>query len=267
MFFSSVYALVQPGIIVKEFGIIHLDPNWPYSAFMQYNDHNVFLAFSIILSFFFFFKSTSNLKLLMILYISVYFLSLFNERGVAGWTITFLFLIIYLIYFFRRNIKMIILSLSVITFITFLIYDNLPLVKHTVNHKVNQINSDDRYELTTKTFKLIQKRPLIGYGIGSWRLEFTNEYGSDLFNNTSHRTPHNNYLHVWMELGVIGLGLLLLIFYFQFMEMYKRGFFYTLVPVMFLFLMFSDTYFISPLGSLLYVLLSILFAKHSCKHA
>ena len=266
MFFSAIYALLQPGISVKEFGIIHLDPNWPYSAFMQYNDHNVFLAFAIILSFFFFLKLKSNLKLLMILYISTYIFSLFNERGAAGWAITFIFFGLYSIYFFRKNIKMVFLTVSSIVFIGFLIYDNVPLVKHTVNHKVSQINSDDRYELSNKTLKLILKQPLIGYGIGSWREEFKNEYGSDFLNSSFHKTSHNNYLHIWMELGALGLALLVSIFYFQIVEMHKKGFFYTLVPIMFLFLMFIDTYFMSPLGSLLYVLMSILFTKYSCKH-
>ena len=267
MFFSAVYALLQPGIIVKEFGIINLDPNWPYAAFMHYNDHNVFLAFAIVLSFFLFLKSNNNLKPLMILYISVYLFSLFSERGVAGWIITFVFFGLYLIYFFRKNFTMLVLSAILILFIGLLTYGNIPIVNHTINHKISHVNSDDRYELSTKTFKLIQKQPFIGYGIGSWRAEFINEYGPDLLNSSTHKTPHNNYLHVWMELGIPGLVLLLLIFYFQIIEMYKKGFFYTLIPIMFLFLMFADTYFMSPLGSLLYVLTSILFAKYSCKPA
>ena len=46
MFLSSVIA------IAENYEIINLNPNWTISAFLKYTDHNVFLAFSLIISFY-----------------------------------------------------------------------------------------------------------------------------------------------------------------------------------------------------------------------
>ena len=57
----------------------------------------------------------------------------------------------------------------------------------------------------------------------------------------NHKTPHNNYLYVWIELGILGLIILLSIFYFQIRELIKLkdGFIRILLPIMYLAIMFT----------------------------
>ena len=83
--------------------------------------------------------------------------------------------------------------------------------------------------------------------------------------NSQHKTPHNNYLYVWMELGILGLIMLLSIFYFQIYEMYKKGFAWMLFPIMFLILMFADSYLLSQNTLVLYVFLSVISVNYQDK--
>ena len=60
--------------------------NWHNPAFMTYTDHNVFLAFSLLVTFFLLFNSSSNKKLrITLIFISILFLlSLYSENGKSG---------------------------------------------------------------------------------------------------------------------------------------------------------------------------------------
>ena len=57
-------------------------------------------------------------------------------------------------------------------------------------------------------------------------------------------TPHNNYLFILYELGLIGLFLLVLIFYYKIKSLiFRKSKYHTiLLPISFLFLMTIDSY-------------------------
>ena len=134
------------------------------------------------------------------------------------------------------------------------------ILEHNVIYKtiVFKINQKENIRLLffEKTLDLAVKKPLSGYGLGTWRNEYEKYTKSNLSN---HRTPHNNYLHIWMELGILGLVSMILIFYYQIIETLKDNrFIVTVFPVIFLTLMFFDNYFISPTGLLLYTLFSLI---------
>ena len=76
----------------------------------------------------------------------------------------------------------------------------------------------------------------------------------------NHKTPHNNYLYVWIELGILGLIILLSIFYFQIRELIKLkdGFVRILLPIMYLVIMFTDSYLFIHNTLVLYIFLSII---------
>ena len=95
---------------------------------------------------------------------------------------------------------------------------------------------DIRYVLVKESITRILMKPFMGYGTGSFGTIFNNEVDSDyLFDQ--HITPHNNYLFVWFELGILGLVLLLSIFYYQIKELFKKqdGIHRVLLPFSFMF--------------------------------
>jgi O-antigen ligase len=65
--------------------------------------------------------------------------------------------------------------------------------------------SNDRYVRYMKTWTEIERNPFLGSGVGSWAM--LNGYGD------VREYPHNIWLDVWFELGLIGVALLALIFW------------------------------------------------------
>ena len=80
-----------------------------------------------------------------------------------------------------------------------------------VNGSINE-----RYFLWSKTFKLIKASPIFGVGTGNWKLEFPRNGLGGLdraeFRNTVFLRPHNDYLWILSEQGIVGLLLWLLVF-------------------------------------------------------
>ena len=89
MFLSSVIA------IAENYGIINLHSTNEYAAFLRYTDHNVFLAFSLIISLYVLFrkKLENKYRNIILFFISFYLFSLFTEGGKSG-QLVFLFSII-----------------------------------------------------------------------------------------------------------------------------------------------------------------------------
>lgn len=71
----------------------------------------------------------------------------------------------------------------------------------------------------SKTFKMIEDNPVLGVGPGHWRICFP-EYGIDEFDQnvrdgvTHFQRPHNDFLWIASEVGIIGLLIYLAIFLF-----------------------------------------------------
>ena len=69
-----------------------------------------------------------------------------------------------------------------------------------------------------ETLKDIIKKPILGYGTGSFgKFSLLNKKGiiSSEYKFFDWITPHNQYLYVWFEIGILGLLCLILIFYLQ----------------------------------------------------
>ena len=263
MFFSCLIAIgINYDIIYKLDDITKLR----YAAFLKYTDHNVFLVVSIILSIFsvIHIKMKNNFRYIILFFIPVYLFSFITERGVAAWIIFIIFISALLVYIFRKNITLAILAFCGILLCSYFIYNNSQVIQRMVTYKTKHILTDERIVFLDNTLEMIESQPIIGYGPGSWR---------DVFNRKServpdrHNTPHNNYLYVWMELGILGLILLLSIFYFHIREIYKKGIIATLFPFMFLILMLFDSYLFSQNTLILYIIFSIISVNFQNKLA
>ena len=267
MFLSSVIA------IAENLHLISLNPDWTWAAFLKYTDHNVFLAFSLIISFYSIFriKLISKYRNILLIFIPVYLFSLFTEGGKAG-QLVFLFSTLYIICFlFQKKVKILLISIAGVFVFSVMVYNISDIVKNRFNKEwknITQNRSSDRNILLKETITLIKQNPILGYGSGS----FTDVFGkinekTQKIVNSKHKTPHNNYLYVWIELGVLGFILLLSIFYFQIRELYKLkdGFVRVLFPFMYLIIMMVDSYFFSHNTLILYLFLSIVIVNYQYK--
>ena len=87
-------------------------------------------------------------------------------------------------------------------------------------------------------------KPIFGYGTGSFS-EVFKEYTNTTYDLNKHKTPHNNYIYVLLELGLIGLITFLSIFYYQIKNLLligEKNFEILLLPIFMLVLMLFDSY-------------------------
>ncbi len=239
------------------------------SAFTTYNYHNILLSFSSLLCLFLFLEKKVQYRWILLMCIAIYSLSIFTESGRAGQLIFILFLGIYSIYYFRKNI---IYSIGIICFLIFSIYSahqfsdkfkfRVKEAKKKIQNEMIKTNSqntdknqnDIRIVFIKETVNYIKKKPILGYGTGSFGTIFKREINSG-HEYLIHTTPHNTYLYVWFEVGILGLIILLSIFYFQIKSLskLKYNFHRILLPIGFMIIMLFDSYLFSFILTIFYI--------------
>ena len=250
-----------------------IDPSWRNSAFITYNYHNVILALATTLSLYVLVEKKSKYTYLLLLFIAVYSISIFTERGRAGQVIFNLSLVFYIIYYNKRNLLRLFTLLVLLFSFQFVIYsstnvykDRFDAVSNIIqNNGVRRVGNiqDIRYILVRESLNRIIKKPILGYGTGSFGTIFYEEVNSGhIFDR--HTTPHNQYLYVWFELGIVGLVLLLLIFYHQLKEMLRKkdGIHRLLLPLSFMFLMLVDSYLFIFILTICYMFLYTIYSRY-----
>tara|TARA_B100000965_G_C19078808_1_gene535324 strand:- start:84 stop:536 length:453 start_codon:yes stop_codon:yes gene_type:complete len=122
---------------------------------------------------------------------------------------------------------------------------------------------DIRYVFVKESLDRILKKPILGYGTGSFGTIFIDEVKSG-HDFSKHKTPHNQYLYVWFELGIFGLLLLLAIFFNQIRELFKMkdGLHRILLPLSFMFLMLVDSYLFIFTLTIAYIYLFTIYSRY-----
>lgn len=251
--------------------------NWHNPAFMTYTDHNVFLAFSLLVTFFLLLNSSYNKKSrIVLIFISVLFvLNLYSENGRSGQLAFIIIFFFFSMISFWHNKSLIFLSILAIIGINIMAYSLSPNFRqridsiqkqlaHLEKNKDNSLNT--RYYLFKYSFEKIKEKPILGYGTGSFVKEFSSisEHATKILAGI-HKTPHNNFLFIWFELGLLGLIVFLSIFFFQ-MKAYKslnQGYFRMIFPAVWLVIMLTDTYLQNHNTAVLYCYLSFIFSTYS----
>jgi len=226
------------------------------SAFLKYNYHNILLSFSSLLAFALFTKSQSKYSSLYLILIIIYSLSIFSEAGRAGQLTFNLFFIFYMIYFLNKRILYSVAIMCFLITINFSSYKNSVVYKYrvdTLKHIVENngqkknpkaVEKDIRYLFVGESLKLIKKKPIFGHGTGSFSSVFKENVLSN-YDFIKHKTPHNNFLYIFFEIGLLGLIIFLSLFYYQVKYLIKDSsniIHLICLPVFYFFLMLFDSY-------------------------
>lgn len=130
----------------------------------------------------------------------------------------------------RKNLKFILFSLFVAVimsgfFFTFFT-ETTEAEKHFSNIvKIENGSGKDRLELWKRTIKLIEEKPLLGHGSANWKIEMLKYGNKGLIsedNITFYQRPHNDYLWIFSEYGIIGGLLYLMLFLWTFVSLLKQ---------------------------------------------
>ena len=274
-FISAFTAIAINNNIISPLGgyLSFIDPSWRNSAFITYNYHNVILALATTLSLYVLIEKKSKYTYLLLLFIAVYSISIFTERGRAGQVIFNLSVVFYIIYYNRKKLIRLFTLLVLLFSFQFVIYSSTNVYKDRFDAVSNIIQNngdrgkgkldDIRYVFVKESLNRIIEKPILGYGTGSFGTIFKNEVKSGHYFD-KHTTPHNQYLYVWFELGILGLVLLLLIFYLQIKELFRKkdGIHRVLLPFSFMFLMLVDSYFFIFILTICYIFLYTIYSRY-----
>jgi O-antigen ligase len=280
MTFSSVLALLISQKIIPRLAKVDemFSNSYSMSSFMAYNYHNLFLAFALLISFIAIFKIASKkAKVTLVISSFLMVVSLFTEPGRVGHILFVIIAFFFTFYLFAKNRLALFASILAICITSIVSYNYSADFNRRVNTTYNNVSKFDanksnsistRFNLAKYSVQKIKEKPILGYGTGSFVEEFST-IGSHAIASlqSQHKTPHNNFLFVFFELGIIGLAVLGLIFYYQIKEYKNKSYskIRILFPLLFLLAMCSDSFLQNHNSAILYVFLSATFSAYSFK--
>lgn len=239
------------------------------TPFMSHVSYNPILAFAIYIVVYqiFFNKKLTNIEFFFYSFFGVcMIINMFITGGRAGQVAFFVMIAILVFQFFdKQRIKSLVLILIMIPSIFLTAYHTSDLFKTRVDLgitdvKYNRMSGDVslRINFAKNSFDVIKQNPIIGIGTGDFPGEYKkiNKINSPGLPNTTN--PHNMYTLVCMQLGLVGIISMLSIFYYQIKLSFKasnkflKDFGITL-PIVFLVIMWSDSYLLGHFTSLMFV--------------
>lgn len=114
---------------------------------------------------------------------------------------------------FRQSLKFIVPGLL----ISLVIAISSPAIQNRINESMQDIEDYKkgevhtslglRYEFIRYSLLIIKQQPLFGFGTGSFPTEYAKTGGPLISEEADTRLgdPHNSFLHIWIQVGVIGL--------------------------------------------------------------
>ncbi len=116
----------------------------------------------------------------------------------------------------KNKIRLIVL-ISLIGLLSFYSYKSIKTIEKPST--ITSTNSfDERIRIWENTIDIVKEKPLFGIGSGNWQYNFlkysVSKIDKIVNNNTTFQKPHNDYLWILSELGIIGFILFLLILFY-----------------------------------------------------
>ena len=125
--------------------------------------------------------------------------------------------------FYVANILLIVIALSVVAHTTYT-REHQVLQKELTGAFLKTASIDIRMALWKKTLSMIADHPLLGVGAGNWKIHIP-AYGMEGLPSESGKLnyvrPHNDFLWVFSETGIMGFLAFLSIFAIQFYYLYR----------------------------------------------
>ncbi|WP_457599207.1 O-antigen ligase family protein [Hydrogenimonas sp.] len=246
----------------------------PYpTPFVSHLSYSPMVAFAVILLIhrLVYGDEARNVKAIYFLFMITMSFNIFITGGRAGQIGFIVALVFYLIYQYRNQTrKMLFFLFAAISAIVLTFFFN-----NSFNHRMMQAYHDLqsfqhhrntsvglRLNFAINSWELIKEKPLFGYGTGSFAKEYKQINHKLTPNARATSQPHNFYVLTLVQFGTVGLTLLLYIFYSLFKIASEtddsyRGVRYTFL-VLFLTIMFSDSYLLGHYTTLFFVFVTAL---------
>ena len=252
------------------------------TPFMSHISYNPILAVAIylVLHEIFFNKKLKNLVFFFYCFFSICMtFNMFITGGRAGQVGFFVMLSILIFQIFdKQRIKSLLIIILIIPTIFFTAYQYSDLfgkrvdsataefLSHSINSEICCDSVSVRINFAKNSFEVVKQHPIIGVGTGDFPVEYNkiNLIHSPALPSSTN--PHNMYILILMQLGLIGLISMLYIFYLQIKMSFNSSNkfirdFGIMIPLFFLVIMLSDSYLLGHYTSLLFVFFSSFLYK------
>ena len=251
------------------------------TPFMSHISYNPILAFAIylVLHKIIFNKKMTDLVFFLYSFFALSMsINMFITGGRSGQVVFFAMLVILVFQIFdKQRIKALISIMMVIPIIFFSAYQTSDLFNKRVNQGITEVISYSdpiyrdnsiglRISFTSNSFKAIKKSPIIGFGTGDFPVEYNKIHQINSPGLPTTSNPHNMYILVLMQLGIVGLFSMLSIFYYQIklsqnssIKMIRDS--GVALPLMFLVMMLGDSYLLGHYTTLMFVFFSSFLYK------
>jgi len=202
-------------------------------------------------------------------------INMFITGGRAGQVAFFIIASILIFQLYGKNLKALLFSLLMILGVFFTAYSNSVLFSERFDRIGNEIRNYDnnkdtsiglRLTFAIHSWEIIKNNIFIGVGTGDFPNEYKKINMSKTPELTNARNPHNMYTLILTQLGLFGLFTLLYMFYVQFRiaSISESKFLKDvglILPILFLIIMWSDSYLLGHYTTLLFVFFSSFLYK------
>ncbi len=207
-----------------------LPPGWPLTgqadnpaALKNYISHNIFMAYGVLLfSVFAWQAGSARARWAWVCLACLAAVNLFMVKGRSGYLVLAVIVVVTLFQIWRWRGLLAAAALVGVAFAA--AFTAAPVFKHRVALAVAEVRQYNLYADTTtsvgmrlgwyrNSIELIRERPLLGAGTGGFPKAYNDRFGQA--GGLTTRNPHNQYVLTTVELGVVGLGALLLFFYYH----------------------------------------------------
>jgi O-antigen ligase len=245
--YAVIFGMIYTSIatILIKLGFLNISYHTDKSPFIN----RVYLAGMLLFAYIYLlnkisFKEIINLKNIIIFTLIIMIVYSLVVSGSRMGYINFIIInIIFVIYKYGFSLKKFLIVLLLTISVGYLSYKNINAIKYKVNQTIHSIkildlkkqiqNKDNskrtsltcRFEFWYYAYNIGKKYPILGVGTGDGILELEKLIGKDeakkLFkrcqgNGSGQFNPHNMYLFMWMQYGIIGVLFLLWMLYIHF---------------------------------------------------
>jgi len=244
---------------------------------MSHITYNPFLAIAIyLLSYYVLFDHSINRskKVIYSFFIITMSINMFITGGRAGQVMYFAMLVILIFQYFPKNaFKASLVSLFVLVITSSTFYLNSKIFSDRVDSAVTELSDYKNHTYSStgmrissaiNSWSIIKEHPVIGVGTGDYKNEFIKasiKNNLKLEDKLVIHNPHNMYVLILVQFGLLGLAAMLYLFYAQIKiainsneEFVKKiG---IALPLLYLLIMLSDSYLMVHMTGLLFIFIS-----------
>lgn len=247
------------------------------TPFVSHLSYNPLLAFSIyLLLHFLIFENKNSLifKAISVFFIVTMSINMFITGGRAGQIVFFMMIVLIAIQYFKKNIiKILLIVFIALPSVFYVAYSSSDIFHERVTLAINEAkafketpNTSVGLRLTflLNSIEIIKNHPLLGVGTGDFPTEYKKINEIKTPNAYLPKQPHNMYILVLVQTGLLGFLSLLSIFYTQIKLSFQKNELKNIriaLPILFLVIMLSDSYLLGHYTTLFFVYFSSFLYK------